>query len=63
MDGNVEQRVRELGRRLESLEAQLSDLRNEDKRRRRQGAWARIGLLLVLGGAYLWYLVRTTSPF
>ena len=61
MDDNMEQQVRELERRLQRLEQQLSDNHKENERRRRQEAWTRIGLLILVGGAYVWYLARVTN--
>ena len=61
MDDNLERQVHDLDRRLQRLERQLSDDRKEDQRRRRRATWARVGLLIVVGGAYVWYLVKVTS--
>ncbi len=62
MDDNLEQQVRDLDRRLRRLEQQLSDDRKEHRRRRRQATLSRVGLLIVMGGAYVWYLMKVTSP-
>ncbi len=63
MGDNLEQQVRELDRRLQRLEQQLSDNHKEDERRRRREAWTRIGLLILVGGAYVWYLARVMNIF
>ena len=62
MDDNLEQQVRDLDRRLRRLEQQLSDDRKKDRRRRRQAALSRVGLLILVGGAYVWYLMKVTGP-
>ena len=61
MDEDLGPQVHELDRRLRQLEKEWSDARKADQRRRKRATWARVGLLIVVGGAYAWYLVMVTS--
>jgi len=56
MTNELDDRVRELEARLQRLDDDVRAERERRERERRRERWARIVLLVIVGGAYVLYL-------
>ena len=56
-----ERRLEQIEERVERLERLLEDARKREQRRRRQEFWTRLALVLVVGGAYVFYIRYVTA--
>lgn len=61
VDDGLAGRLARLEERLDRLERRLEDERAADVRRRRHERWIRLGLLVLVGLVYVFYLQTVTG--
>lgn len=61
VDDGLAGRLARLEERLDRLERRLEDERAADVRRRRRERWIRLGLLVLVGLVYVFYLQTVTG--